>query len=225
MPQLLQHLYSKVYFRFNQFPDLHTYVQNRVPLPNYNFEGVIVKVAEPSDFELLVETIDKFRDNTRITERTNRGDVCVVVYKNGALAHFRWVALTPIPLKEFGGRVVHLAPDEAFTYDSYTLPAFRRQGLSSEAKIVLMKYLTKQGIRCAYSDGRLDNIHTQQVWRKRLREGRQRIIGMITIVTRFRQKYYTFTAETSETRSLIARLFNLQLEQIQVRSINEFIAS
>jgi GNAT superfamily N-acetyltransferase len=212
-----------VHYRLNQNLDLDAYVQNRIQLAHYDLEGVTVKVANTKDFEQIVKIVDKFRTSTRIADRTERRDVCIVAYKQGVLAHLRWAAMTPIPLKEFGGRVVQLASNEAFTYDAYTVPAFRRKGIGSEAKMFLMTYLKQHGIRHAYSDSRLDNRNTQQVWRKRAWEGRQRIIGIVTVTTRLGRKYYTFAAETEETRPLIARLFHIPLQNVRIRSIYQFL--
>jgi GNAT superfamily N-acetyltransferase len=223
MPQLLQSLHSIVHYRLNQFHDLDAFARNRIQLSHYDLDEVTVKVAGPRDFARIAETVDKFRTSTRIADRTGHGDVCVVAYKHGALAHLRWASLTPMPLKEFGGRVVQLASDEAFTYDSYTVPAFRRQGISGEAKVFLLTYLRQQGIRCTYSFSRLDNRNTQQVWRKRIREGRVRILGVATVITRLGQMRCTFAAETVDTRPIIVRLYGVSPEQISIRSIYQFL--
>jgi hypothetical protein len=42
MPQFLQALYSTVHYYFTQIPDLHTYVQNRVELANYDLDGLTI---------------------------------------------------------------------------------------------------------------------------------------------------------------------------------------
>jgi GNAT superfamily N-acetyltransferase len=223
MSQILQTIHSTVHYRLNQFHDLDAFAQNRIRLSHYNREGVTVKMAGHQDFAQIAETLDKFRTSTRIIDRTDRGDVCVVAYKHGALAHLRWAALTPMALKEFGGRVVQLASDEAFTYDSYTVPAFRRQGISGEAKVFLLTYLKQQGIRCTYSFSRLDNRNTQQVWRKRIREGRVRILGVATVTTWLGRTRCTFAAETADTRLLIARLYGVSPQQIHIRSIYQFL--
>ncbi|UCH37201.1 MAG: hypothetical protein JSV76_05830 [Candidatus Bathyarchaeota archaeon] len=223
MPQLLQSLHSTVYYRLNQFHDLDAFARNRIRLSHYDLEAVKVKIAGPRDFTQIAETLDKFRTSTRIVDRTDRGDICVVAYKHDALAHLRWASLTPMPLKEFGGRLVHLAPDEAFTYDSYTVPAFRRQGISGEAKVFLLSHLKQQGIRCTYSFSRLDNRNTQQVWRKRISEGRVRILGVATVTTRMGRKRCTFAAETTNTRPIIARLYDVPPQQVQIRSIYQFL--
>ncbi|UCH37425.1 MAG: hypothetical protein JSV76_07050 [Candidatus Bathyarchaeota archaeon] len=109
-----------------------------------------IKLARAEDFHRLATNLNKYRDGTRIAQRTQRGDVCVVAYKYDALAHVRWAAVTPIPA--WGKYVVHLASDEAYAYDGFTVAPFRRQGISSEAKAFLMEYLTKQEFRCAYTD-------------------------------------------------------------------------
>jgi hypothetical protein len=221
MPQLLQTLYSTVQHIFVQIPDLRAFVQNRERLTPYDPDDVTIKLAEAEDYQRLAETMDKFRTSTRLADRMARGDVCVVAYKHGMLAHFRWAAVSSLPA--WGGHIVHLDPDEAYTYDGYTVPAFRRQGISSEAKVYQLTYLAQQGFRCVYSDTRVDNVNTQHARIKWVREDRARILGVISITKRFGQTYCAFTAETTEARSLIARLYRLSLHQVQVRSIDQFL--
>jgi hypothetical protein len=213
MRESLKALYSTVYYYLTQISDLDAYVQNRRRLSNYDLEGVTVKLAEAEDFDQLIKVLDKFRMSTRVSDRLARGDICVVAYKHGALAHVRWAALTQIPT--WGGDTLHLNHDEAYTYDSYTLPAFRRQGISSEARVFLIKNLTNRGVRCTYTTSRTDNVITQQHRSKRLREGRVRILGLITVATRLGRTHCTYSAETAAARSLIARLFHVPLRNIR----------
>jgi GNAT superfamily N-acetyltransferase len=219
MQQLIRPLYSKSRFLLRHIPDLDTYIQNRVRLASYNLDNVTIKPAETADFHQLAKTVNKFRTSTRIVERTERGDICIVVYKHGALAHFRWVALKPFKPRELGDQLAHLQSDEAWTYDSYTLPAFRRQGISSEAKVFLMEYLAQQGIRRTYSDSRVDNIQAQQSRIKKVREGRLCILGVVTVTTQLGRTRCTFTADTEATRSLIARLFHVPFQAIPIRKL------
>jgi hypothetical protein len=221
MPQLLQTLYSTVHHILWQTPDLKAAVQNRKRLPHYNLNGVTVKLAETEDFHQLTNTLDKFRTSTRITDRLARGDICVVAYKHGNLAHACWAALTPLPA--WDGHSVHLASDEAYTYDSYTLPTFRRQGIAGEAKAFQLTYLAQQGFRCAYTDTRIDNLNTQRGRKKWIREGRARILGMISIAKRFGQTRCMFSAETEDTRPLVARLYDIPPHHVQLRSIDQFL--
>jgi GNAT superfamily N-acetyltransferase len=186
-------------------------------LTNYDLDEVAIKRADAADFQQIASTVAKFHDFSRITDRTGRGDVCVVAYKHGALAHVRWAAVTPIPA--LGGRTMHLDSHEAYMFDSYTVPAFRRQGIASEARAFLMTFLAQQGIRCMYTDSRLDNIHTQQRWIERIREGRQRLLGVITVTTQLGWTYCSFSAETAATRPLIARLYHVPLQRVHIRSI------
>lgn len=217
MQQLIQPLYSKSQFRLRNIPNIDTYIQNRVQLASYDLDDLTIKVAEASDFQQLTNTLDKFRRSTRIAERTAREDVCVVAYKHGALAHVRWAALKSHRPCELEGQRVHLQPDEAWTFDAYTLPAFRRQGISSEAKIFLMKYLAQQGIRCTYSDSRIDNTNSEQSRIKKIREGRLRILGLITLMTLLGRTRCIFTTDTPAIRPLIARLFKIPIHTVQLR--------
>jgi hypothetical protein len=218
--QFLQPLYSTVYYRLTQFPDFHAYIQTHRRTTKNDLEGMTIKLAEASDFEHIIATVDKYRDGKRIAERTQRGDVCIVAYKHGALGHIRWIALSPLPA--WSGYTVHLAADEAYSYDSYTLPAVRRQGLASETRIFQMTYLKQQGIRHLYSDSRLDNIHTQRRWIERIHEGRQRHLGVVTLRTYLGWTHCTFTAENTTTQQLIARLYNISQQRIKIQPILPF---
>lgn len=221
MRQLLRTLYSTTYYFLNQIPDLDAYIQNRVRLASYDLDGVTIKRAEAADFQQLATTVDKFSESSRIAERTGRGDVCVVAYQHGKLAHVRWVTFKP--KTSWGGHRMHLAPHEAYSYDSYTVPTFRQQGISSEARVFSLRYLAQQGIRCVYADTRTDNIHMQQTQLKRVREGRIRILGVVIVNTRLGRTGCTFTADTEATRPLLARLFHIPLHTIRIRSINKFL--
>jgi GNAT superfamily N-acetyltransferase len=214
MPQLTQILHSTRYYNFAQVPDLGAYIKNREQLANYDFDGLTIKLAEVKDFHQLAESVDKYRDGARIADRLARGDVCVVAYKHGALAHVRWGARTPMPLKELGGRIIYLGCHDGWTYDSYTLPAFRRQGIASEARNFLINYLAQQGVRYIYSISRTDNINVQPMRDKRIREGRVRMLGLITVTNLLGWLRCTFWAETADTRPLISQLFHIPLQTI-----------
>jgi hypothetical protein len=214
--KFLQTLYSTVHYYLTQIADLDAYVQNRPRLANYDLKDVTIKLAEAEDFQQLTKTMDKFRTSTRVADRRARDDLCVVAYKHDTLVHARWAALTPIPM--WGGDTLYLDPDEAYTYDSYTIPAFRGQGISSEARVFLIKYLASQGVHRTYTTSRSDNVITQQHRSKRLREGRMRILGLITVTRRLGWTYCSYSTETSATRSLMARLFHIPLQKIQLHS-------
>jgi GNAT superfamily N-acetyltransferase len=220
MPQLPQMLYSTKYYNFAQVPDLGAYIKNREQLANYDFDGLTIKLAETKDFYTLTQSVDKYRDGVRITDRLARGDVCVVAYKHGTLAHVRWGARTPIPLKELGGRIIHLGCHDGWTYDSYTLPAFRRQGIASEARNFLINYLAQHGVQFIYSISRTDNVNVQPMRVKRIREGRVRMLGLITVTNLLGWVRCNFFAETAYTRPLIAQLFHLPLTTVGFKTWN-----
>jgi hypothetical protein len=198
--QRLHPLYSTVHFRLSQFPDIASYIQRRERSANSDREDVTIKLAETDDFHQIVSTLD----------------ICVVAYKHGKIVHVRWAALSPLPA--WGRYTVHLRSDEAYTYDSYTVPAFRRQDISSKTRVFLLRYLQQQGIRCTYSDTRLDNPNTQHGWEKYIREGHVRLLGLVTVTTRLGMTRCRFTAYTPDMRPLIARLFHTPLRQVRVAS-------
>ena len=214
MPQLPQPLYSTVHYRLSQFPDIAAYIRRRERDIRSDLEGVTIKLAETEDFHQIANTLGKFRASSRIADRTGRGDVCVVAYKHGALAHVRWAARTPLPLNELGGRIIHLGCHDGWTYDSYTMPMFRRQGIASEARNFLISYLGQQGVRYIYSISRTDNVNVQPMRVKRIREGRVHMLGLITVTNLLGWIRCSFSAETADTRPLVAQLFHLPLQTI-----------
>jgi hypothetical protein len=109
--QRLHPLYSTVHFRLSQFPDIASYIQRRERSANSDREDVTIKLAETDDFHQIVSTLDKYRASSRISDRSARGDICVVAYKHGKIVHVRWAALSPLPA--WGRYTVHLRSDEA----------------------------------------------------------------------------------------------------------------
>jgi GNAT superfamily N-acetyltransferase len=157
----------------------------------------------------MTSEIGKFRTSSRIADRVARGDVCVVAYVDGSLAHFHWVTFTP-KLSGEDRVILHLGDNEAYTYDSYTLPAFRRRGIASIAKKTLLEFLIQRGIHSVYAMHRSDNVASSSAAVKRRRGGRSRTLGSFTITNFLGLLNVQFEADTSEDHRKLTRLITIK---------------
>lgn len=209
MRRIIRRIYSKERNFVTEIPDPELWVNKFVRSSRWNLEGLELKIAEASDYSRMTSEIEKFRTSTRITDRVARGDVCVVAYVDGSLAHFHWVTFTAELLGE-EQMALHLGEKEAYTYDSYTVPAFRRRGIASEAKKFLLTYLIQRGIQTVYAMHKSDNIASSGAAVKRRRRGRSRTIGSITITNLFGMLDFRFQADTREDHQKLTRLVTIQ---------------
>jgi hypothetical protein len=78
--------------------------------------------------------------------RFARGDHCLVVWHEGAIVHAGWAATRRvyIPYLESDMLVI---PGDIYSYDSYTLPAFRGKGLAVAKSILLQTHFRSLGYR------------------------------------------------------------------------------
>lgn len=219
--RFIRQVYSTVTYRLTARSNPQRYVDDAKRPPHWDRQGLTVKIADADDFDQLTRTISKFQHSNRLAERTSRGDVCVMAYKQSALAHFRWIALTSLPLPELDSTTLHLKPDEVYTYDSYTLPAFRRQGIAFASRTFLMTHFSQRGIRTFYSLGRYDNRLTQEHQVFREQHGGTGTIGTIRVRTLLGTKQYRFTGETQADGEQMTQLFRLHPSQVHVRPASE----
>jgi len=111
-------------------------------------------VRVPVVVDLLKETeVDEyinFRPNanpSEIRSLLTRGDRCFVARHEGQVVHACW-ATTSYAWIDYLARRIQLAPDEAYTYDIFTLPAFRGQNIVSTVMSVhVIPYFRGAGFR------------------------------------------------------------------------------
>jgi GNAT superfamily N-acetyltransferase len=209
MRRIFRRAYSKETNVVTEIPDPELWVNKFVRSSRWNLEGLELKIAEANDYSRMASTIEKFRTSTRIANRVDRGDACVVAYVNGSLAHFHWVTFTP-QLSGDDHTVLHLGENEAYTYDSYTVPKFRRRGIASEAKKFLLMYLIHRGIQTVYAMHKSDNVASSGAALKRHRRGRSRTIGSITITNFFGMLDHHLQADTPEDYQKLTQLVTIQ---------------
>lgn len=81
-------------------------------------------------------TLKKFKD------RFNVGAVCFLYYEGGTIAHYSW-------LKTQGTKFVTTADEEAYLFDSYTFPYFRKQGIHTAMLYKRLRYIKEMGCKRA----------------------------------------------------------------------------
>jgi ribosomal protein S18 acetylase RimI-like enzyme len=108
---------------------------------------------EPVEFgrlqrEALGDYLD-FRpdaDPSDLEERFEAGDACHVARTNGRIVAARWSSTREVSIGYLGHRS-ELPPGEAYLYDAYTTPAFRRRGIAVALSRHIFMLLHGQGVR------------------------------------------------------------------------------
>ena len=85
-------------------------------------------------------------DASVVRQRLIEGEWAFAAWRDGAIATVGWTAPGRAPI-EYLDWTMPLAPDEGYSYDLYTAPAFRGHGLASAARIPAMRYARDQGCR------------------------------------------------------------------------------
>ncbi len=85
-------------------------------------------------------------DPSDLRHRLEAGQLCFAVRHKGRIISASWVATGPV----WSGYLkceVRLAADEGYAYDSFTVPDFRNQSISSVRSAQMMPYLRDAGYR------------------------------------------------------------------------------
>jgi len=79
-------------------------------------------------------------DPVEIRSRLEHGHLCWIARSEGTIVHTIWVA-TGSAWVRYLDCEIRLAPDEAYIYESYTAPAFRRLNINAARARVMARYL------------------------------------------------------------------------------------
>ncbi len=79
-------------------------------------------------------------DPAEIRSRLEQGHQCWVARTQGTIVHAIWVAIGSAWIRYLECEI-QLAADEAYIYESYTAPAFRRLNINAARADVMMRYL------------------------------------------------------------------------------------
>jgi GNAT superfamily N-acetyltransferase len=85
-------------------------------------------------------------DRSELETRFEAGDTCHVARTNGRIVAARWSSTREVRIGYLGYRS-ELAPGQAYLYDAYTTPAFRRRGIAVALSRHIFMLLHAQGVR------------------------------------------------------------------------------
>lgn len=89
-----------------------------------------MRLLQPDDVEAYARSRGRPVETVPALRRLEEGHVCVAAWLDGAIVSTAWYAFDSVRVDEID-RVLRLAPDEAYVYDSYTVESLR--GLSIAA--------------------------------------------------------------------------------------------
>lgn len=116
-----------------------------------------LRQASASDLDLVLAASDPSRSLEALQRRLRRGDLCfIAITEDGRVANSRWVATSRARIPELGRDLI-LRSNEAYIYDSYTHPDFRRCGVDGAVRRFVLSHLRSAGFQKAYSYVRGDN--------------------------------------------------------------------
>ena len=143
----------------------------RAPMPPLApLEGIVLREGSLADISLLDCLKDAGRQKKHAVQRLRAGHhwYVSVEKETGRLMSYRWASLTNAFIPEIN-RTIVLKPGEAYLYDLYTLPEFRRRKIEGFSRQLIYDSLYKQ-----YGASRLvvyilpDNYASLQAGRKYL---------------------------------------------------------
>ena len=110
--------------------------------------GFEVVRLQREDMRRLAEVPLQARNHASLIERLNDGKHCLALEERGRIAAYGWYDLDEC---NFQGFRFDLAEDEAYLFDSYTLPEHRGAGLAPYLRSCLYHELAVAGRRRLYS--------------------------------------------------------------------------
>ncbi len=112
------------------------------------FEQYDTGFLGPEDMKSIAAIPDRNKDEKKLIERLEEGNLCFGIRLKGELAAFTWCNLTEFMGK---GKIKPLKPDEAYLFDAYTLIPFRGKGIAPFIRYQLYKEAAKLGKQKLYS--------------------------------------------------------------------------
>lgn len=106
----------------------------------------IAMLAKSELDEYLAFRPDTFRRDAM--ERLRSGEMCFVARHEGTIVAGGWVAVQRIWIAYLGS-AIDLASGDAYSYDKFTLPAFRGHGIFNAVRTHHLRYLERAGYRRA----------------------------------------------------------------------------
>jgi hypothetical protein len=132
--------------------------------------GVIFRRASYSDLPLLDATTGASRRKVQAEQRLSQDHLWFVVIEEatGRLLNYRWVSTTTAFIPELNRELI-VGPKQAYSYDLYTLPEFRRRGIEGFSRQSLYTHLYRDcGVERVVAYICADNYASLQACRRYL---------------------------------------------------------
>jgi GNAT superfamily N-acetyltransferase len=113
-----------------------------------------------------------------VRRRLDEGQQCFAVWHERRIIHAAWTVTGRAGI-EYLSTEITLAPDEVYSYDVFTLPAFHGLGVSPARLLEVVRYCRDRGYRCLLSAILSENRSSLRQGEK---VGRDRRIGVIGYV-------------------------------------------
>ncbi len=119
----------------------------RDAVPTVNAEPQIeLRLASRKDLALL-QKMTSPGEGRRFSRRVERGRLCFIALVEGCLAAYSWsTSEVEYPLDGYGAGI-KLRPGDAYVYDVFTFPSYRRQGIGTSLYLYRLRYLQQQGMK------------------------------------------------------------------------------
>jgi GNAT superfamily N-acetyltransferase len=91
---------------------------------------VEMHLLRSDDLEAYARSRSRSVGSVPALRRLEEGDVCVAAWLDGEIVSTAWYAFESVRVDEIG-RLIRLAPDEAYVYDSYTTESLRGLSIAS----------------------------------------------------------------------------------------------
>jgi ribosomal protein S18 acetylase RimI-like enzyme len=162
------------------------------------FEDLEIVPLGPEEMETVARVRDHEFSREELLERLKRGNQCLGVKQDGALAAFTWADLSEctsewwrFPLKD----------NEAYLFDAYTLEAFRGRGIAPYMRYACYMALNRMGRDRFYSVSEVFNAPSLR-FKERLRA---RLLSLWVSVQLFRRYRWTWKLKDCKGKEIVTR--------------------
>ena len=109
--------------------------------PAQGFAGTI-REGTAHDLDALTRCTDK---RARFQSRFNLGDRCLLAFDQGEVVGYLWFCGRDTYTEEQSGYTFTVQRDSVYSYDAYVREEYRQQGILSQLRVVLYRWMTQHG--------------------------------------------------------------------------------
>lgn len=131
---------------------------------------IVVKVATGVDVKMMRKEIGTLKVN-QFLKRMKEHKVCIIALIKDKIVYYRWISFERKNL-------VPLEDKEAYLFDAYTLPEYRRLGIHTAGSVECLRVAKEKGCERVIASASLRNYPAQ----KTLRKLRFKEAGRVTLI-------------------------------------------